>query len=235
VIFFRCRCFKSKIICSSRCHSGKNKACKNLVPNTITSQTVFLPRSGGSANHDGNEVKFINTCILDSWLTLLKMLLRRFPFLLEHNSYSRELKQTMDLVLIGHYNEIKLHVSVMNNLILNDGFFNLFENEFILFLQPLLSPSLKHQLVSRCTSPFCSNPEEVLQQSTIPSVNLQSETPVTTQLVQWFSGNVESTCKRPMTVPTKDLHTHWDVNSETGYMQFCNYNINYTLAIIFIV
>ena len=190
--------------------------CKNLKSIQNTSATIFLPRSGGSANHDGKEVKFINTCVLDSWLTLLKVLLKKSPILQTHDSYSHEFQQIMKLVLDGHYNEIKLRVSVMHHLLLTNGFFDLFENEFILFLQPLLVPALKHQIASSCSSSFCPSPEEVIEQSVIPSVDLQSETSVLTQLIQWFTCSGESICRRPMIIPTKDLYTHWDFNSETG-------------------
>ena len=86
----------------------------------------------------------------------MKIDLTRYESLNNYVSFSKNFKQITDLVFAGVYNEIKLQVALLNNADLNNGYFNLFGNEFNMFIQPMTSLSLKHHLQSHRTSPFFS-------------------------------------------------------------------------------
>ena len=154
---------------------------------------------------------------MDSWLTLIKIALTRYNSIKDHVSFSEELKQIIDLVSAGLYNDIKLQIALLKSIHLNDGYFNLFGNEFNVFIQPVISPSLKHRLESKCTSPFCPEPIVVNDLSSIPSIDVQADMSVQDQLTQWFSSENTSLCRRRMQKATKCMvYTYWDLNVERG-------------------
>ena len=87
----QCRCYKKSRQCSSRCHEIDTVNCKNknherngiedyeLSSNTL-SVSRAIPAFGGEIElSDGNFVKFLNICAIDTWIVILKAVMKNNP------------------------------------------------------------------------------------------------------------------------------------------------------------
>ena len=91
----QCKCKVANILCSSRCHKGNNKNSNNIIsslqkktPEKNAIQSIIcadkldvkresLPYFGGRINFSDAEkmevLRFVNTCPIDIWLAILKI------------------------------------------------------------------------------------------------------------------------------------------------------------------
>ena len=87
-----CRCYSASKLCSSRCHKHNTRQCSNYGTSPERSDQIELaqkysfPIFGGEVNINGSEIKFLNTCAVDTWISIFNVILTENELFLENKS-----------------------------------------------------------------------------------------------------------------------------------------------------
>ena len=205
----QCKCFLSKIKCSSRCHKVENNICKNkelyseptvavsAKPSCVGTALIKkkhnpFPKFGGTFEFQENSLSFLNTCPVDNWFAMLKVLLINCPsFLLQKKQFPKNFAQLIELVNKEDYSTAKFAVAVHNGILPKNNGLNFYRSEYTQMIEVYLLPFLRHSIESYCDSPFC--PEKHLNKilENIPTVTFAPNTTETTvfenQVNDWFT------------------------------------------------
>ena len=172
----QCKCKVANILCSSRCHKGNNKNCNNIISslqkktpekNAIQSivcadkldvKRVPLPYFGGRINFGDAEkmevLRFVNTCPIDIWLAILKIVDSADSSLLPMQR--RSLPRLMQFVRSENYDAAKLQVAIDSEISKDDqGVIDFYGGEFQRILTLYVFP--ENRIDSFCDSKHCTN------------------------------------------------------------------------------
>lgn len=133
----QCKCFTAKLKCSLRCHQGKGSTCKNMEisPNnpisteppplishtTKNASSAIFPKFGGCMKSEGHQYIFQNTCPVDTWLAVLKVLLLKGVINSDNAMYPEHVKELLTLVDNSKFDEAKLHIGCFKKLVLQSN------------------------------------------------------------------------------------------------------------------
>ena len=194
----QCKCRTASVTCSSRCHKGQSRSCKNSTNSNYepTNSRIIMPKFGGSCVYQGDVVDFINTCPADTWLALFKVILPEINNIPMEKPFERLIR----LVKFNEFNAAKLQVAEDNKLRQNKSFFSLLSSEYELIIKPYLSSYLQHTVSSKCNSKFCPSTDVVMSMAVGPTIfnfgNSTSKDDFKQQIVEWNAYLNTETCGR---------------------------------------
>ena len=169
----QCRCYAISTICTSRCHKYNTAHCRNYRGKShniqgvddshqiISDHDLILPVFGGDIMINGNLYRFFNTCAVDTWIDIFATLMKDAPsFSLCHVTLPSEFKDLLETVQKGEIEKAKWLVAEQNNITIDKRAINFYANERTLIIQPFFQESLTRQVLPKCISPICRNPED---------------------------------------------------------------------------
>ena len=208
-----CRCRRASIICSSRCHKASSEKCKNK-KSSIVSDAIKNPNNskykemqkinigkvpsfGGRIIFDERLYQFQNTCAIDTWFVIFKVLLP----VLRNQENTEQLQHLLQLIEKGHFNEAKLQVALDCNISLTSGVIDFFGNEFNLIIKPYLQKFYQHEVNSSCENPYCLNKDILIECTSCQSLSIIDPgdnwivpRKITHAINEWFEGQSITTC-----------------------------------------
>lgn len=228
-----CKCKKNKQVCSSRCHKGKG-ICTNTVveqkqkekeencipvrqnpPHESMKDITFnVPLWGGKLVIGNKTVTFSNTCAIDNWLVLLKVLCvtGRIHHLLEDYESSQLQVNLIKNITDDNFNRAKYQLALSNKLKIERNNYNFYGSEEHLILDNIFQKMLLFSQISICDNVLC--PEKTIykeQTKIIPTIELPeidlnylSSASVTAfskdefreKINEWFFCESQATCGR---------------------------------------
>ena len=165
---------------------------------------ISIPKWGGSVNVDGELVKFSNTCVIDTWLFFLKVLLHEEENFIDGTT-NKQLLCLKQFIIDDHFDDAKLHIAILNNINLDKNIMNFFGNEKILFLDKILKKSLTYLQLSTCDNTNCSAPIIESLHHNSPSLEFDcnglkevSPAEFTSTVSDWLFGSTQGKCGRQL-------------------------------------
>ena len=185
-----CKCFVAKLKCSSRCHKSNTANCKNReeeittrnetsvkLSSCVSSFVPVFPSFGGSINFNGSLHYFHNTCPVDTWLAVFKVLQINCKL---RDNVNEEFNKLMLFVRKDQYSATKFMVAISNKIVSRKNSFNFYGSEFTLFIQHFLLFHMCYIEESSCL--FCPQKRSVREMSNVPTLEFHS-----TAATDWIS------------------------------------------------
>ena len=172
---------------------------------------------------NGNLYRFFNTCAVDPWIDIFATLMKdASSFFLRHVTLPSEFKDLLETVQKGEIEKAKWLVAEQNNITIDKGAINFYGNERTLIIQPFFQESLTRQVLSKCISPICRNPEDSTaiplppDFSELMEVTNISKAEFIDKINNWFTNlNNQSICRRPFDkLPSDSTFVSWEDNAE---------------------
>ena len=215
----KCPCKKKGVKCMSRCHKGHT--CSNCETGYQSSQnkTLVLPSWGGKYKANDVSVCFSNTCTVDNWLVLVKIISFLYPsdfktILDDYFSKNSDFVAVLGLIQKSYYDAAKYRLAKLNDLSLRHNSIDFYGDEYNLFVKHM-TLFTEHNLSSKRSSKYCPLRERNEIVNSIPATNATDQTGFIDDITKWLFGSWTSKCKLPLSqpLPAKE-HLTWDYNNE---------------------
>ena len=158
-----------------------------------------VPSFWGRIIFDDRLYQFENTCAVDTWFVIFKVLLP----VLRNQENTEQLQHLLQLIEKGYFNEAKLQVPLDCNISLTSGVIDFFGNEFNLIIKPYLQKFYQHEINSSCENPYCLNKDILIECTSCQSLSIIDPgdnwivpRKITHAINEWFEGQSITTCKQ---------------------------------------
>ena len=105
---------------------------------------------------DGNFVKFLNTCAIDTWIVILKAVTKNNPHVfLQQDQLSKNLRFVIEKIRENNFLSIKPLIAELTEKTVENGYVNFYGNEYFLFIKPLLEELFTRRIEWQCSNVAC--------------------------------------------------------------------------------
>ena len=189
---------------------------------------MTLPIFGGEIYANEMAVKCFNTCPIDTWIALMRVIISRYPRIMQYFQANglEKISRLSSFIVNNHYAAAKFQVAIDNNMepSMNVDHYTLdFYSDERLFIDPYLSSSFHHIIKSSCSNVECPRSEIETESCTFPTVNFVldnksfiSKSDFTEKVALWIDSADTLRCGQRVTNPVSDgANVFWDVNKIT--------------------
>ena len=179
------------------------------------------PEFGGNIKFQGKDVKFLNTCPVDTWLAVFKSILEVIQTIPKSTSFER----LLSFLKCNEYAAAKFQVAIDNKIVPRKQHLCFYGSEYSLIIQPYLNSYLACDLYSECDNQYCVNRNKQNILSECPTLDFKgvkekdwiSPSQFEDEIEAWLSQHYTTTrCGQRMLPNTLSDHCYPDLNIETG-------------------
>ena len=171
---------------------------------------------------NGQQIKLVNTCPLDTWFTLLKIVFETQPSFIKFagTNFGEMSSKLFQHIANNDFNEAKLQIAKDNDINPEKGAINFFSGEYS-FIKRYLSPNLTNRIHSSCDSPYCPQPIVEQEQNDLPTINFGdyddtewiSPEAFKEEIMQWVNSSADTRCGKRLEKPTvEQKFMFWNEN-----------------------